>query len=62
MKEIELGNKVKDKITGFTGIAVSKVEYLHDNISFYVLPSTLDTDGKYPEGKYIDWQRLDIVE
>lgn len=33
---IELGNKVKDTITGFMGIATARCEYLHGCVCFEV--------------------------
>ena len=58
--EIKLGNKVKDIVTGFEGIATSKVEYLNGCIQYCVKP-TKGKDGKMPEGEYIDQQQLLVV-
>ena len=58
--EIELGNKVKDIVTGFEGIAVSKVEYLNGCVQFCIKPLK-GKDGKMPEGEYIDQQQLSVV-
>lgn len=57
---IELGMKVKDKVTGFTGIATSKVEYLNGCVQFCV-KATVGKDGKYPDGQYIDIEQLEAV-
>jgi len=59
-KEIELGNKVKDIVTGFTGIASSKIEYLNGCIQFGVKPPIKD-DGTMSEIIYIDVQQLEYV-
>lgn len=58
--EIKLGNKVKDIVTGFEGIAVSKVEYLNGCVQYCVKPAK-GKDGKMPEGEYIDQQQLSFV-
>ena len=57
---INLGDKVRDKVTGFEGIAVAKVEYINKCIQYCVKPK-VDKDGKMPEGEYIDIDQLDVV-
>ena len=57
---IELGQKVKDNITGFTGIAIAKCEYLNGCISIEVKPTKLDKDGKMLGAQWIDEQRLTV--
>lgn len=54
-----LGKKVRDAVTGFEGIAVSEVNYINGCRQFCVQPKS--TDGKMPEGQYIDHQRLLVV-
>lgn len=58
---IILGSKVQDKVTGFTGIATAKVEYLNGCIQYCVKPK-VGEDGKMPEGSYIDHQQLVVIE
>lgn len=58
---IRLGNKVKDKITGFKGIATAKVEYLNGCVQYCVKPQ-VSKDGKMPEGEYIDDAQLEVIE
>ena len=50
---IELGNKVKDTVTGYEGIATARIEYLNGCIQYCVKPK-IGKDGKMPEGEYID--------
>ena len=62
---IQLGQKVKDKITGFTGIAVARVEYLNGCVQLLVR-AKMSTPKKgdnqeYPKGTYIDIEELDVV-
>jgi hypothetical protein len=59
MKNIKLGNQVKDIVTGFVGIAVSKVEYLNGCVQYCVKPPS--KDGAMPDGQYIDIQQLELV-
>ena len=58
---IKLGDKVKDKVTGFTGVATSKVEYLNGCVQFCITPKMKSKDNKMPEGTYIDQQQLEVV-
>lgn len=55
---ITLGTKVKDRITGFEGIATSRTEFLYGCVRVYVEPESLH-DGKPIEGQYFDEQRLE---
>lgn len=55
-----LGKEVRDRVTGFTGIVTSKLEYLTGCIQYCVVPK-VSADNKYPEGTYIDYQRLEVV-
>ena len=61
MTEIKLKNKVKDEITGLTGTAIAKVRYLSGQICFCIQPS-VDENGKLPGEKWIDEERLSVVE
>lgn len=58
---ITLGSKVKDKITGFTGIAISHVKYLTGCDHIGVVPP-VDKDGKCQQAEYFDINRLEVME
>jgi hypothetical protein len=58
---IELGSKVKDSITGFSGIATGRAEYLHGCARVLVEPQELK-DGKPVESQWLDEPRLVVVE
>ena len=58
---IKLGNKLRCAITGFTGIATAKIEYINGCVQFLVKPR-LDKEGKSVEGQYLDWQQLEVIE
>lgn len=53
---IELGQKVRDRVTGFEGITTARVQYLNGCVQFCVKPRALD--GKMLEGEYIDDSNL----
>ena len=57
--KIELGNKVKDKITEFTGIATAKIEYINGTVKYLVEPKC--KEGEIMSGEYIEKERL-IIE
>ncbi len=57
---IKLGKTVKDIVTGFTGIAISKIEYLNGCVQICVKPP-VDEDGKMLAGEYIDIQLLEVI-
>lgn len=58
---IELGDKVKDKITGFEGICIQHVTYLNGCDRICVQPQSLH-EGKPVEAHYFDIMQLEIVE
>ena len=55
---IKLGDKVKDNITWFEGVATARAEYLNGCISVLVQPAKLKEDGSPVEDKWFDEQRL----
>ncbi|RIV20378.1 hypothetical protein DYU11_20215 [Fibrisoma montanum] len=57
---IKLGQKVRCIVTGFTGIAISKVEYLNGCVQYCVKPPVVD--NKSADGEYIDQQQLEVVD
>lgn len=59
--KITLGQKVKDKVTGYEGIATARVEYLNGCVQYCVKPK-VGADGKMPDPEYIDVQQLEVVE
>ena len=54
---IELGDKVKDTITGLEGTAVAKIWYLNDCIQYEVQPKGLK-DGTIIKSVWIDEGQL----
>ena len=58
---IKLGNKAKDKITGFVGIAVARTEYL-TGCTRISLQSPELHDGKPQDWVGFDEDQLELVE
>lgn len=59
--DIQLGNTVRDTVTGLVGIATSRVEYINGCVQYAVTPK-MGADNKMPEAAYIDFQRLEFVD
>jgi len=59
--QIKLGQKVRDKVTGFEGIVVSKVDYITGCSQNGVTPQ-IKAGEKYPDCTYIDYIRLEIID
>lgn len=57
----KLGDNVKDKITGFTGIVTARTEWLYGCIRYIVQPSSL-FEGKPIEPVSFDEGQLEVVE
>lgn len=55
-----LGKKVKCMVTGFTGIATARVEFINGCVQICVKPKA-GKDGKMPDGEYIDIHQIEIV-
>ncbi len=59
--KLNLGWTYIDKVTGFRGVAVGRVEYLTGCNQVLLVPR-VDKDGKEVESKWLDEQRLDVDE
>ncbi len=60
--EINLGDKVKDALTGFTGIAVGYTEWLYGCVRIAIESEKLDKDGKPQDELWFDKQRVVLVK
>lgn len=58
---IKLGSKVKDSITGLTGIATSRTEYLYGCVHIGITPQETK-DGKACEPQWFDEQRVEVLK
>ncbi len=58
--EVELGSKIKDKVTGFEGIAIARTCWLN-GCTRLAVQSTELKDGKPTEEYWIDEGRVDVL-
>jgi hypothetical protein len=58
---IKLGDKVRDKVSGFTGIAISRHTYLEGCTRISIQPE-IDKDGKLPAINTFDEPLVEIIE
>lgn len=54
---IKLGSTVKDSITGYTGVALCRIEYMNGCIRYEVQSQTL-FEGRVSQSEFFDEQRL----
>ncbi len=58
---IKLGSKVKDKVTGYEGIAVARTTYLTGCDRYSVQSEKLDKDKKPNEWQLFDEHQLEVL-
>ena len=58
---MKIGDRVKDTINGFAGIATGRTEYSNGCRQFFVKPEKLDKDGKQIDGVWLDEQTLEVI-
>jgi hypothetical protein len=60
---IELGSKVKDMVSGFTGIAVARYEFMYGCTRYSVQPlATAKKPGKLEKSETFDEPQLEVLE
>lgn len=59
---IKLGSRVKDSISGFTGIATMRTEHLYGCVHVGIAPEKLMLDGQPGDTKFFDEQRIIVIE
>lgn len=59
---VKLGQKVKDLVTGFEGVAASIHTYMHGCRRIGVEPTHTDEKGKPIEVRLFDEHRVEIIE
>lgn len=57
---IKLGDKVKDSVTGFVGVATARAEYMNGCIQYEITPNGL-IEGKVGDSYWMDEQRVSKV-
>ena len=58
---VGLGDRVKDTLTGFTGVVLGRVEYLTGCNQIFVLPSS-ESDNELKRGEWFDIERIERLE
>ena len=59
--KIKLGQKYRDKVSGFEGIAVGKSDWMTGCTTVGLQPG-MDKDGKLPDLTWLDENRLELVK
>jgi hypothetical protein len=59
---INLGDRVRESITGFAGIVTARYEYLYGCVRVAVQPEKLAKDGKYQEALVFDEDQVVVVK
>lgn len=57
---VDLGDQVRDKVTGFKGIVTGKAQYLTGCKQVLVTPK-VGEDGKYLDACWLDVDRVEII-
>lgn len=59
---IQLGDKVRDSITGFSGIVLCRMEWMYGCVRYIVQPDHLSKEGKPIEASTFDDPQLVVVK
>lgn len=59
--DIRLGYKVRDRITGYEGIAISRHDYVYGCVRFTIQSDRLGSDGKVVDTITVDEPQLEVV-
>jgi hypothetical protein len=58
---VQLGDKARDTITGFTGTVVALTQWIH-GCQRATLQPPVDKDGKLPDAQTFDVPSMEIIE
>lgn len=59
---VQLGDKARDTVSGFTGVCVARTEWLNGCWRMTLQPQALDKDGKPCEAHTFDDFQLEVTE
>lgn len=59
--EFNLGDEVRDTITGLEGIVVARIEYLNGCKQYEVQPEGVQDNGKIKKHSWIDEPQLKLI-
>lgn len=62
LKQIAMGNTIKDAVSGFTGIAIQRLEYLNGNVQWGIQPVMEEGAKTLPDVILLDYHMLDYVD
>lgn len=62
MSNFKLGTKLRDKISGFEGVAIARTEWLYSCVRWTLSPSGLKDDGGTKANHTFDEPQLEHVE
>lgn len=61
-QQVRLGDRVKHKVNGSTGVTTGRAEYLNGCRQFLVGREELDDKGRVIEGLWFDEQYLEVLD
>lgn len=61
-KNVQLGSLIRERITGFAGIAMGRHEYLTGCTKITIQPLGLDKDGHPQRSEWFDEPTIDVLE
>ena len=61
MKKVELGDKVRDMITGFKGIAVARTTWIEGCDRITIQPEGVNKEGGIYEGQTFDEPLIEVI-
>ena len=61
MNKIQLGDKVKDTVTGFKGIAMARTTWLQGCDRITIQPKGVDKDGKTYRNETFDEPQVEVI-
>jgi hypothetical protein len=61
MFKFELGQEVKEKVTGYAGVVMSRSEYFTGCLHYGIQSRSLTPDGKTKDWEYFDESRLELI-
>ena len=61
-KQIQMGDEVKDTLSGYQGIAAGFMRYLTGCDQILINPVGVDKEGKLRESHYFDVERVVVIE
>ena len=59
---IKLGSTVRDVVSGFTGIAIQRLDQLNGNVQIGIQPKMAEGTNTYPDAMFIDHHMLDVMD